>query len=59
MNQLIKIVVILAILNMAFGLFVWLIKQGLFLMLVTTIVYTIYVAIFPKKAPKFEDCKVS
>lgn len=49
MDKLLKIIVVLFILNLVFGLFVWLVKQVLFIALVTSIIYAVYVSIFPKR----------
>lgn len=56
MDKLLKVIVILFILNLVFGLFVWLVKQVLFIALVTSIVYAVYISIFPKRTEThFQD----
>ncbi len=56
MDKLLRIIVVLFILNLVFGLFVWLVKQVLFIALITSIVYAVYVSLFPKRTnAQFQD----
>ncbi len=57
MNKIIKLILILLILNLCFGIITWMAKKLLFLALITTLVYYVYRAMYPRETDRAYDLR--